>query len=480
MTPDAVSVWGYFQEFFLVQKIVYKVVAFGLLTGLILTLGRSFGTYQFLQWARNHARMLAFVVFAMGFALRIAWVNWVPHLPSSEEIPLLQHARDLADGNGFIYNGHPTARRSVGYCLFLALFYLADKTEWIGFVHALLSASVSVCLYLLGREMKGPVTGVAAAALWAFFPTAIFASSLILDEHVCMPLMLLGLYFALVHVRRTEWRYLVFSGLCLGLGALARPIPSVLPAAIFLTFWIGAFSFWQSLKRSALIAAIVVLCAAPWALRNWVTMGSPVLYCISQYGFYWANNSSYDVRFPVNPTPQAGEDPEIVLARDMYHAGGPGEVIYSEVTVRKAREWILQNPVLFLKKTAGKAFHLLGFSEEEWAIASNTQRLVPGKSMPEGRAAQWALIKSQNWSYVLVFFSAVGGLVFFFLRWAQGTLNKTFLLMLLAAAQIFVMTVLYLAHVKYRYMLDPFFVLGCAYYWFNLYALGTPLARRDP
>ncbi len=461
---DQPSVAAYFGEFFIVPKVWMKLSAFAVLAALAVFL-RPLWDRTLRPWLLAHSRGLLLSVFALACVLRLSWVAVSPHAPCSEEVPMLDMARDLAEGHGFVYQGQPTARRSAGYIFFLSLFYRCGlPLIAIQAMNALLSSLLVPLLYLLGRQIKSPAAGLLAGSLWAIYPTAVFASALVLDEHLCLPLLLLGIFYLAQAMQRPGLRPLLWAGLCWGIGATARPIPSTLPFAAFLALWMTRYSFRQAAGRALLLAAVVLACAAPWALRNWVKLGSPVLYCISQYGFYWANNSSYDVRFPVNPTPQAGEDTEIVRARDLYHAGGRGEIEYSQVTMRKAWEWIRQNPGVFAVKTAGKAFHLLGFSEEEWAMHSNLQALKPGAEIPSERALRWTAIKPQNWFYVLVFLGAMGGLSLFLLQWLRGYLNAPFLLLALCFGQIFAMTILYLAHLKYRYMLDPFLILCCSYF----------------
>ncbi len=465
-TPD-VSVLSYFKEFFLVEKWMSKLFIFFILLFLAILLGRLPRFEKLKVWVNAHARSLLCAALVLGLTLRIVWYLWLPHIAGTEGFTMLQIAKNIASGHGFIANGKPTIYRSFGYCYFMAaLFYLYPSVALIHIVNALLSTSTGLMLYLLGKEISGRFAGLAACFLWILYPTSIFSSNLILDEHLCIPLMLSGLFFIARYLRKPQLRYLIYSGLGLGLGALARPIPSTFPVAIFFTFWISRYSFWGSVKRALLVALLILACATPWAMRNWVQMGSPVLYCVSQYGFYWANNPTYDVRFPVNPTPQNGEDPEITRLRGEFDLhGGAAEVHYSKAASRKAWEWIRNNPSTFIKKTAGKAFHLLGFSQEEWAIAMNIDSTEQDRKVSTSSWKYRLLIKSQNWNYIFVFLSALGALVCFVYQWFRGQKNPTLLLLILAAAQIFTLTIVYLAHLKYRFMLDPFFLLGCAYFF---------------
>jgi 4-amino-4-deoxy-L-arabinose transferase-like glycosyltransferase len=125
-------------------------------------------------------------------------------------------------------------------------------------------------VYWVGRLAFNRMTGLIAAALFAFYPYAVYYSAHWLTELLATPLLLACVGLALVSRRdgfRT--RHLLLLGAVGGLAVTARP--NLLPSIVGLVAWVAVVSpSWRGRVRSAAICGVgLVLLLAPWTIRNY-------------------------------------------------------------------------------------------------------------------------------------------------------------------------------------------------------------------
>jgi 4-amino-4-deoxy-L-arabinose transferase-like glycosyltransferase len=185
----------------------------------------------------------------------------------SFEATNLAHGRGLAD----IYpqlNMHATAFRPPLYPMLLALFYrVFGVSPGLGRGLNVAIGVLAVCVTVaVVRRHLSTVAGVAAGLAMAVSPNLIANSTFTLSE----PLGTILLVLLLDVVARRRW---VWSGVLLGLLLLTRP--SAQPLAVILLVWVvvACWRRWRSVLAFLVPLALVL---APWFVRNWVQLGSPV------------------------------------------------------------------------------------------------------------------------------------------------------------------------------------------------------------
>ena len=141
------------------------------------------------------------------------------------------------------------------------------------FVTALLVSSWSLtlvaCGYLLGRRGAGPVGGLWAAGLVAFWPeTAYFGAHLLADGLGAVPLTAA---VALIYRRHPTGVQAVLAGGCLALAAMIRP---QLAPAVLLAMFGATGVIWRRYVLYLVGAAPVV---ALFGATDWVTWGAPFI-----------------------------------------------------------------------------------------------------------------------------------------------------------------------------------------------------------
>ena len=244
-------------------------------------------------------RIFLAAVLLLALVLRIFfWLEVAgPDAPlRGDEIDYDSIARSLASGGGFAAaGGAATAARPPLYPLLLGGVYRAVgvRVEAGRILQILLGVSIVLLTHMLARRLFREGVALLSAAAVAFDPSLIFISSYLLAENLYIALLLSFLVlFARAAARPPSYAACAAGGILLGLASLARPnaFPFALFAAAgFLAF--GAGTARSRLAKSMVIVAGVLITIAPWAARNEMRFGKPVLF--TTHGgitFYQGNN----------------------------------------------------------------------------------------------------------------------------------------------------------------------------------------------
>jgi hypothetical protein len=224
---------------------------------------------------------------ALGLRLGFAWheerkippdlVGTVPFLNETGNV-----ARSLAVGNGFgsVFRNDtgPTAWLTPIYPLLVAgifrVFGIFTARSFFAVVllNILFSTATCVPIFWTGKRISGLSVASGAAWLWAVFPNAIVIPyEWVWDTSLSALLgatILLGTLRLAESARLRDW---CVYGLLWGLTLMTNPsLGSLLP---FLLGWVVYRARQQESpqwERPLLCAAIVILCCAPWTIRNYV------------------------------------------------------------------------------------------------------------------------------------------------------------------------------------------------------------------
>ena len=198
-------------------------------------------------------RQIAGPVGLSGFPLDDPWIHF-------------QFARNLAEGQGFAYNpGVPVA----GSTAPLWTMLLAAAFALFGSYPALAKAigiAAALATALLARRLASTWTGIPALGLLAGVVTAL-AAPLVWGALSGMEVALAALLVTaalLAHTAEREW----LTALLLGLAALARPESVLLVPLVWLSRPV-------TLRRTAILFALVGAVLAPAVTFNLVTAGAP-------------------------------------------------------------------------------------------------------------------------------------------------------------------------------------------------------------
>jgi Dolichyl-phosphate-mannose-protein mannosyltransferase len=223
-------------------------------------------------------------------------------------------ARSLAEGKGFSdlfrQGTGPTAWLTPVYPLLLAgifrIFGIFTAASFTAAVALNIAFSAVTCapIFYAGRKISRVGVGATAAWLWAIFPNAIMIPfEWIWDTCLTTLLAALILWFTLNIIaesqRARDW---CLYGLLWGFALLTNPaLGSLLP---FLLGW-AAFEVRPRLRRAlallGLALVMMVLCCAPWTVRNYVAFHRFVpLRSTFPFALWLGHNPVWDPRSPWN------------------------------------------------------------------------------------------------------------------------------------------------------------------------------------
>jgi 4-amino-4-deoxy-L-arabinose transferase-like glycosyltransferase len=216
----------------------------------------------------------------LALAVRVIYVVLVldDYRPVSDAAHYHELAAAVGDGRGMVHEfpfdfPHATAFRPPLYPILLGGVYAVTGAK-LGVAQALnvvLGTGVVVLATLLSWRLAGWKAGVSTGILAALYPPLVFNDGPPLSEP--LGLLLLTATFLLLVDQRPAW-----AGATSGLLLLTRATAQVF--VVTLLAWVVWRLGW---RRCLYYLGCVVLVVAPWALRNHVRFGTPVL--VTSNGF---------------------------------------------------------------------------------------------------------------------------------------------------------------------------------------------------
>lgn len=312
--------------------------------------------------SRLHYWCLAII--GLAIALRLAaMVLFTSH--SSEDIDAYRGiAEGIFEGRGYCSpnSDSPTAYRPPLYPLLLAAS-LPLGPAGMALLHTGLAALMLRWHWQSARQLGMDGSGlVLSLALLGLDPLLIWYGTYPMTEALCAALSA-GMLAMLTSQSGSTHRTSLLTGMMFGLCVLARP-----------TYWVwGALlltGLISSLKRSPQLPANqqtlnqrhtlavglgVLLLVGPWALRNWLVLGHPVV--MTTHGGYTlllANNPSFYQHEVQQPWGTIWTGPEFDawsadLTKQLDASGLTSEVEVDRHESRIAQKFIQENPLAFLQ-----------------------------------------------------------------------------------------------------------------------------------
>ncbi|MHC4877840.1 MAG: ArnT family glycosyltransferase [Planctomycetota bacterium] len=311
-------------------------------------------------------RLMALLLFAFVVRCGLTWIR--RENLTVDRDAYLAIAENLMAGNGFCsVTGYPTAFRPPLYPLLLAGCLAIGGKLVIAAVHIALGTATVALTWLLARRTGfSERAGLLAGLLTAVDP--------LLLEHGTQPMtetlftfLSTALLCVLTSPAGTSLQRPVLSGVLLGLAGLCRPSIWAF-VLLWLTFAIGSAAV-QRLRRcsrgereplswrpAAALLATALLVVSPWAVRNWLVFGRPIV--MTTHGGYTlalGNNQRFYSDVVAGPErvwsaehlARWQREAEATLAADGIELSD--EVAHDAGMSRLAVDWIRQHPREFLQ-----------------------------------------------------------------------------------------------------------------------------------
>jgi hypothetical protein len=256
-------------------------------------------------------------VLATGAIVLSVWVardlfEGLPHLPDS--VTYLLQARWLLAGDlwgsvsslqghldvpyTYVVGERWLGHYPPGWPLFLAIG-LAVGAPWL--IAPVLGGLFVMLLYLTGRELDGPVTGLLAATFGVLSPMARLVFGSMLSHAAAATLILASLWLLLVARRLRTWPAAALSGIALGLAFGIRPLSAVaiaVPLAVLVVGDLLGRRESEARYRGLgwLIGAAVA--ALPTLAANQLITGNAFAfpYSLAKGSMYFAANLPFGIR----------------------------------------------------------------------------------------------------------------------------------------------------------------------------------------
>jgi hypothetical protein len=307
----------------------------------------------------------------------------------------------------------------------------------IASLNAMFSAAACVPIFLATRRIAGVSVGSLAAWLWAVFPNAIVMPFEWVWDTSLSALLTATLLWATLELgsgdRSPRWRDWSLYGLLWGFALMTNPslgsvLPFLLAWLIYRSYKFGRFRWFQP----ALVLGIVLLCCAPWTIRNYKQFGRFIpIRSNFPFELWLGNNDVYDLHSPHTRT-------RITRYEEARMYAQVGEAAFMEEKWAKATSFIVTHPALEAQLVGSR------FVATWTGLENPIQGLQSGPNL-----VRWALLCN--------FAVPLGALVATLVLAIRGS---EFLIPLVAFPVVFPI-LYYVTHtsLRYRHPVDPVLIL---------------------
>jgi hypothetical protein len=191
-------------------------------------------------------------------------------------------------------------------------------------------------IYRIGTMAFGETAGRVAGIWLALFPSWLLYGNY--EYHLELgTLLLLIVYLFLVRpIRNHSVWYVALIGVILGLTCLVKPIVLPFPVGAAVLYVALGTTWGTAIKRAVILTAFMLLAILPWTIRNYVVLNHFVLVSTNAGLVLHTANNPDSIGTDIAMPPQPGDTDEVV--KDSRH-------------MREAVDWIVHNPLQFLRLT---------------------------------------------------------------------------------------------------------------------------------
>jgi len=334
-------------------------------------------------WLKNKILAWALVI---GLLLRIAVVVWFPVLPTIvntwDSNFYHETATSLANGDGYTFQGKPTAFFPPGFSFVLTPAYalLGSDPKSGQIMNLLISCLLALTGILLAHRLWGNVAARWTCLIFALEPSQILMPAFLMSEVLCGALVLGVLFWSL---RLHSFRgILVASVLSVCAGMTRGHGFLILPAAITTLWFLHREDRTRYLRAFLVVLVITGASVTLWAYRNQSQLGHPVLIATNA-GITLLMGNNPNARGgradPPGGRPQTGDEiRDGILAKEMamtYIKKHPLRTL-GLAPLKIARLWTFGPAVTYREELKQKLPKILGVLSVYGAQASHLILLI--------------------------------------------------------------------------------------------------------
>jgi 4-amino-4-deoxy-L-arabinose transferase-like glycosyltransferase len=241
-------------------------------------------------------------IIAAAFAVSAAYSFYFQIKPKVDAKAYDIIAMNVAMGRGYwetvgapIAFDHAVVRVGPLYELILAVIYKIFGHHYgiVWIWQALLHAGSALLLYLIARKLfegdNGRKIGLAAAAIFSFYPDLVESSAMLMLETLYLFLLLLAAYLFFRFFENCTLRRAAVLGMVFALAVSTRPpVLFIVPPVIY--FFFKKFGLKGGLRRLAVFGVAALLIFAPWTIRNYIVFHKIIPMNVAGAYNFWIGN----------------------------------------------------------------------------------------------------------------------------------------------------------------------------------------------
>jgi 4-amino-4-deoxy-L-arabinose transferase-like glycosyltransferase len=220
----------------------------------------------------------------------------------------------------------------------------------IAVTHLLIGVATVLLVYHLGRRWGLGRLAVVAAALVACDPILLSQSTLVMTETLATLMAVAALWLLTLAAERPSWLRVAAAGAWIALASLCRPTFLVFMAVAAVVLPWPASAWPQRVKTLLAFSAAAAVVLAPWAIRNQIQFGKPILGTThGGYTLLLGNNPSFYnyLRHGAWGTIWNPDDFFADWSAQLAHNGPPDELANDRLAYARARQTIDGQPGTF-------------------------------------------------------------------------------------------------------------------------------------
>lgn len=252
--------------------------------------------------------------------------------------------------------------RTPGYPFFVAIFYWVFGPEpWpVLLAQIVVDLGSMLLIAKIGQLVFNGRVGIIAAALFAFDPNTMFATTTLLTETLFVFLIVLGVYAYLRALLKLEIAYALVCGASLAVATLVRPVAEYffIVLVVFAIAW-STQAFKPRLKFVAVLALAFGAALAPWLYRNYALYDTVAVSSIQGENLlFW--QVTYTKAWQTGRSAEEIEAEFRTEAAARGYAEGGNPFANAAIAQTIAAEYVAANPVTYATRLMTGIVHTFG------------------------------------------------------------------------------------------------------------------------
>jgi hypothetical protein len=356
--------------------------------------------------ARNYLAVLA-----LAAAVRLFWAVLVPVVPLSDSAIYDGAAQRLAQGLPYTIDAastSPSAHWPIGTSFMYSLVYrifdpLTQGYTPVVVLNLLISLAVVALSMALASRWFGARAGVITGILMALWPMHIEFTTVIASEPIFTTCILGGLLAWPPFRSRDDktpesYARLAAAALCFAAATFTRPTSLLFPIILAGIEFLRTRRLIAPAIRAAIAMLILLVALSPWTYRNHRVFNKLVLVSTNGGTNMWmGNNPGTTGYYQSPPTPDLGQN----------------EAVWDKELGNRAKAYIREQPVAFVKRSIIKAVRL--HDRETIGVAWNLEGLKRRSSFFDtGSGAKILKALSSGYWYIMLALAITHPAIVFF------------------------------------------------------------------